>query len=194
MERQTMQGYRAIIMVVSIMVPFGVVADVATVGPEALSGMRGILGVNMAAGSGNVQANLRAIGVGQAALAASESLMQSQITLSSHPQALEVSIEQGALQQATGAISINQASGSGNIGLNIVELAFGAGTSVDSDTLLAVNGAGTTPTSGQQEGAGSYHTSLHENALNGAQGIIQINQIAGHGNIAVNRVSMPLVK
>ena len=95
------------------------------------------------------------------------------------------------LSNARGLISVNQAAGSGNAQLNDIALAFGDNIQMLSDISLAIR----PPAANSLDGTDDINNKsvyLDNNSLKGASGTIQLNQIAGNGNVAVNRVSMPI--
>ena len=100
-------------------------------------------------------------------------------------------IEANTLQNSHGLIAINQVSGSNNAQLNDMTLAFGENIKLVSDISLSVRPSGGHNTK-DDEGSNNKSFYLDQDSLKGTRGTIQINQIAGNGNIAVNRVSMPI--
>ncbi|WP_417618200.1 hypothetical protein [Oceanisphaera sp.] len=164
--------------------------DVSTIAPGTINDVSGVIGINMAAGDNNAQANLRSITIGENAQAAHRSRMT--VTASPDDSAASASIAANTLNNARGLISVNQVAGSGNIQLNDIAIALGASTQISSDSLLMVRLPEAGASTDEDKLASNKTVYLDTNSLNGAAGAIQINQIAGHGNIAINRVSMPL--
>lgn len=164
--------------------------DVSHIAPGSLNDVSGVIGINMAAGDNNAQANLHSIAIGENAQVAHRNQMT--VNASSTDGAASASIEAGTLNNAYGLISVNQAAGSGNIQLNSMAIALGENVQISSVDLLTVRVANNDGAENTEEGLGIKNIYLDKNALNGAAGAIQVSQIAGHGNIAVNRVSMPL--
>ncbi|MGO4999298.1 hypothetical protein [Oceanisphaera sp. W20_SRM_FM3] len=163
--------------------------DINLIAPNSLNNISGIIGVNTAAGDNNIQANNKSIAIGQNAQASSKSQLSTQ-TLNNNGIA-SVRIEANTLQNAHGLIAINQVAGSSNLQLNDLTIALGENTQIISDVSLSVRPA-TEDSSIDGESKNNKSFYLDKNSLSGATGTIQINQIAGNGNIAVNRVSMPI--
>lgn len=160
--------------------------------PDSLSNISGIIGVNIAAGDNNAQVNIRSITVGKNVQGLSSSQMKT-FALSDND-AASVSIEANALTNARGLVSVNQAAGSGNIQINDIAIALGKNIQINSESLLMVHIPQTVEQENNNQQTRNKKVSLDSSSLKGASGAIQLNQIAGHGNIAVNRVSMPLGK
>lgn len=158
----------------------------------SLSNVSGVIGVNIAAGDNNAQANIRSITVGKNVQALSRSQIKT-FALSDN-EAASVSIGANALTNARGLVSINQAAGSGNIQINDIAIALGENIQINSESLLMVRIPKTAAQENNDQQTANKKVSLDSSSLKGASGAIQLNQIAGHGNIAVNRVSMPLGK
>ncbi|WP_319782597.1 hypothetical protein [Oceanisphaera sp. IT1-181] len=163
--------------------------DINRIESNSLNNISGIIGVNTAAGDNNIQANNKSIAIGQQAQAISKSKMYTEGL--NHNGVASVRIEANTLHNAHGLISVNQVSGSHNIQLNDISIAFGEHAQVLSDMSLS-----TRPTNSlnliDEDSVGDKTFYLDNNSLKGASGAIQINQIAGNGNIVVNRVSMPI--
>lgn len=160
--------------------------------PGSLSNVSGVIGVNIAAGDNNAQANIRSITVGKNVQALSSSQIKT-FALSDND-AASVSIEANALTNARGLVSVNQAAGSGNIQINDIAIALGENIQINSESLLMVRIPQAAAQENNDQQTANKKVSLDSSSLKGASGAIQLNQIAGHGNIAVNRVSMPLGK
>lgn len=179
----------ALLFVSLNVVAAGLHQDINRIEPNSLNNISGSIGVNTAAGDNNIQANNKIIAVGRHAQAISKSKMYTE-GLNNNGVA-SVRIEANTLQNAHGLISVNQVSGSHNIQLNDVNIAFGEHAQVLSDISLSVR-----PTNSlnlkDEDNLGDKSFYLDNNSLKGANGAIQVNQIAGNGNIVVNRVSMPI--
>ena len=162
---------------------------------NSLNNVSGIISVNMAAGDNNIQANNKSIAIGKHAQATTKTELvvhgSNNNSLKGNDNSVaDVRIEANTLQNAQGLISINQVSGSNNAQLNDMTLAFGENVQLASNISLSVRPA-EGPNFKDNEGSHSKAFYLDKDSLKGAAGTIQINQIAGNGNIAVNRVSMP---
>ena len=166
--------------------------NINRIDPGSLSNISGVIGVNIAAGDNNAQANIRSITEGKNAKSLSSSQMKT-FALSDNDVA-SVSIGANTLTNARGLVSINQAAGSGNIQINDIAIALGENIQINSESLLMVRIPQAAAQENNDQQTANKKVSLDSSSLKGASGAIQLNQIAGHGNIAVNRVSMPLGK
>lgn len=154
-------------------------------GSQTLSNIRGNLNVNMVAGDDNQQANLAAIAVSGATLAQSSQKSRSTNFLTGKQ---SVAINNGALSQSQGHIAINQGAGEANQQLNVLSV------SLEGDALTDINLSNTTAKFKLGKETLPMTTSIYldSNALASSKGAIQINQVTGQGNQAVNLVSLPL--
>ncbi|WP_260391624.1 hypothetical protein [Aeromonas enteropelogenes] len=157
-------------------------------GSQALGNIRGNLGVNMVAGNHNQQGNLASISLSGPAVIQFSQQNQSSVTPSGHQ---SVAIHGAALGQNQGLLSINQAAGEANQQLNGFALSLGdAGISVVTDVNLGNSIA--SPSPGKLPASMTTSIYLDDNALSGSKGVIQVNQVTGQGNQAVNMVALPL--
>lgn len=156
---------------------------------NSINNVSGVIGINIASGDNNIQTNTRSIAIGKNAQSITKSELSTQpLDINSSS---TVSMAAYTLHNAHGIISINQVSGSGNIQVNDMTIALGENTQLISDISLDIRPATTrSPNDADSENNNKIH--LDKNSLKGASGTIQVNQIAGNGNIAVNRVSMPI--
>lgn len=157
-------------------------------GSQALSNIRGAMGVNMVAGNNNQQGNLAAIALSGPAIVQFSQQNQSTTNLNGNQ---SVAILGSALSQSQGLIGINQGAGEANQQLNAFALSLddsgiGVVTDINLSTSVAKTPSGKVPT--------NTTTSIYldDNALTGSKGVIQVNQVTGQGNQAVNMVSLPL--
>ena len=159
---------------------------------DALRGASGSIAVNQAAGDANLQANLRAIAVGTHTVAEVASLQRQTRNVADAPIHASVVIGGRALQGASGIASINQAGGSGNTQLNTVSVALAQqGIREASDAFLASSGI--TSAAGAhtvtEPGASKTQTrkvGVEATALQGFEGVLQLNQVAGMANATEN--------
>lgn len=182
----------ALLFFVSLNAPAAIHQDTSVIKSGSTNNLSGAIGINMAAGDNNIQANTKSIAIGNNAQAITKNKMQtSHQQLQSSTSISSVRIDSDTLNNATGLVSINQASGSGNLQLNDIGIALGENAIVISDALLMNNS--TTLNSGSLDSNLAKNTvHLSKNSMKNASGVIQINQIAGHGNTVMNRVSMPI--
>ena len=160
---------------------------------RAFGGANGAIAINMAAGDFNQQANLRSMAVGQSATASAGALQRSQASQATAPVHASAVISGNAFQGASGLVSINQASGAANAELNAVAVALAQrGIRETPDELLSSTGfasAGLQATA--EPGAARTQTrgvGVEGSALQGFDGVLQLNQAAGMGNATENRL------
>ena len=170
------------------------VFDHSVIDGNALSGARGQIGVNMAAGSNNAQTNAAAIG-----LATDRGMGIGHVSLSQRIQNSEASgnsvanaqIGGSAFSNSSGLIGINQASGAGNAQANIISIGIGLNAKAAADAELAqtVTGVGASDSKNSNSNAPKMAT-IEGNAFNGSRGVVQVNQSAGVGNATGNSFAM----
>ena len=164
---------------------------------QAFAGASGALALNVAAGDHNQQANLRALAVGPDASADVALRQQRRGDSANAPDSASAVIGGQAFAGVSGLAGINQASGSGNSTFNGVALALaqqGIRETDDDGTLSAAFAS-----AGQQHGfdrggaaGGRRVASVESTALQGFEGVVQLNQIAGSGNDTGNALSMSI--
>ena len=161
---------------------------------NALSQVHGVVNVNMASGDGNAQANAAAIalGMGNGEAAAKVHAVQSGVmSQAAGPGSATASITDNAFANASGLISINQASGAANIQANGIAIALGVKGKVVADSTLAATLSGAGPTAGPGGSSkGTREVSVSNTAFQGASGVIQVNQSAGVGNVTANSFAL----
>lgn len=162
---------------------------------RAFDGAHGAIAINMAAGDVNQQANLRSFSRGGQADSQVAAVQQQTGNQYDMPLHAAASIGGGAFRQASGLVSINQASGSGNAELNIVTAALanqGIRETTDgslSSTVFAIAGEQPLPDSSVAQ-AGTRSVAVEATALRGFEGVLQLNQIAGSGNSTGNQFGL----
>lgn len=162
---------------------------------QAMSGTSGSSAVNMAAGDFNQQANLRAFAVGGAV--SIHSRQQQLGNLSNAPSVATASIGGSAYANGSGLASINQASGNGNAQVNAVAAVLAAqGIRESSDgglSMVASTSAGEQhPSTASGTGTGVRSAAVESSAMQGFQGVMQLNQAAGSGNATSNQLLFSL--
>ena len=163
---------------------------------NALAGASGVIAVNLAAGDFNLQSNAQAIAIGAQAQVQIVQRQRIQALTASAPDAMIASIGGNALSGAHGLISINQASGVGNREANAIAVAVSlAQQGIEEQTSSAWLADLGTQTNGAAGGRSQANpsssprsASVAGTALRGAEGVVQLNQIAGMGNTAGNRL------
>ena len=164
---------------------------------SAFSGASGALALNVAAGDLNQQSNLRAIAIATRAIASTDVRQARRGDRTTSPDAASAVIAGRAFSGASGLAGINQASGSGNAAFNAVALALAQQGIRETDDDQALSAA--FASAGQQHDferggatAGRRVASVDSTALQGFEGVLQLNQVAGAGNDTGNVLSMSL--
>lgn len=157
---------------------------------QVLSGASGMVGVNMAAGDFNQQANLRVFAVGPNAATRIRASQLQGDNLAPSPDRASASIGGSAFHGAQGVLSINQASGAGNTELNVVAAALATqGIREAGDAWFATASAsagGTVSPAPMADTAKERHVAVESTAMREVQGVVQLNQVAGSANTAAN--------
>ncbi|MBE1160407.1 hypothetical protein IGX34_08395 [Dyella sp. 7MK23] len=165
--------------------------DSNSIGGSALQGTQGVSSVNTAAGTGNLQGNLHAFASG----GQTQALIQAQQHARSHAPngALYANATIGghAYNDAQGVASINQVSGNSNTQLNgvAVELANqGIREATDGTLSAAVSASagGQTSSNPHAQAGGTRNVAVDPSAMEGFNGVMQLNQVAGSGNASDN--------
>lgn len=160
---------------------------------RAFSGASGAMAINMAAGDLNQQANLRSMAVGQTAAASADAQQRGQASRATAPEHAYAGISGNAFQDASGLVSINQASGAANAELNAVTVALAQrGIRETPDELLSSADFASAGLQAISE-PGAARTQTREvgvegSTLQGFEGVVQLNQAAGMGNATENRL------
>ncbi|WP_256777523.1 MULTISPECIES: hypothetical protein [unclassified Stenotrophomonas] len=164
---------------------------------RALSGAEGAITVNMVAGDLNQQANLLGIANGRNAHIAVNARQQQadNQVIGDGPLHASASIGGQALNGASGVAMINQASGTGNATRNVVTATLAQqGIRESNDAALAASGAlasaGGQGAVNRGRPAGTRSVAVEGTALQGFDGVLQLNQIAGSGNATANQLSI----
>ncbi|MEO6170652.1 MAG: hypothetical protein ABIO84_06940 [Lysobacter sp.] len=162
---------------------------------RAFAGANGAIGANLAAGDHNLQANLRSVAVGRHADAGVVALQARDNDHYDTPAHATASIGGQAFRQAGGLVSINQASGSGNAEANIVTATLahqGIREATDGSLSAAVSASAGGQHSPNPNAAspGTRSVAVESTALQGFEGVLQLNQIAGSGNSISNQLGL----
>lgn len=164
---------------------------------NALRNADGAITVNMVAGDVNQQANLLGMASGQTAgthITALQRQAGNRVTGDS-PLDASASIGGQALSGASGVAMINQASGIGNATINVVTSTLAQqGIRESDDEALAASGAlasaGGQDLANSRKAAGTRSVAVEDTALRGFDGVLQLNQIAGSGNVTANQLGI----
>jgi len=158
---------------------------------HAGAGATGAVGVNMAAGDNNLQANSAALAIGDRAAASTNSEQIVGPGAFTLPGRSETAIEGPVFNGATGWIGINQASGTSNAQSNSVAVAIGDAREVSGNRLAQVVAAPRDLGPSGESGSESRRTLvIGPEAFQGAEGVIQVNQSAGNGNATSNHFGL----
>ncbi len=161
----------------------------AVIDGETASGAAGRVAVNQVSGQGNIQANLAALSTGEAGVVSVQLVGRAPAGLSTSSRMAGASFN-----GATGLVSINQASGSGNAQVNVAVIAPNA--SIGQQQLRHIEPLADSALSGvavqgrRQDTApaseGRQDASIASTALRNTSGVVQVNQTAGTGNVTSN--------
>ncbi|MGY4514644.1 hypothetical protein [Lysobacter sp. HA18] len=169
--------------------------DESRIDGNAAANVSGAASLNVAAGTGNAQANLRAIAIGDVGLALAFGAQSVDTTGADLTRSAKATISGNALGNSTGVVGLNQAAGSANAQANLVAIGTAAGAgfvqSVDESALAATaapaSTSTTTPTS-----SGTREARIDAGAIAAPSGVMQINQTAGVGNASTNAIVLQL--
>ncbi|WP_137009734.1 hypothetical protein [Aquitalea aquatilis] len=159
---------------------------------------QGVLAVNQVAGTANQQGNLQALAFAAGVAQARISLPQQQgSTQAVAEQNLRASIVGASFAGSQGLLAVNQTAGNANQSLNAFSLAQAARPQASvrdlpaavQDAVLAGTTAAAAPVAGAVANTGQI-TELSAAAFQGSRGLVQLNQIAGSHNLAVNVVAV----
>jgi hypothetical protein len=165
----------------------GMALSFSLVSDATLASSAGSMALNLSAGSGNAQANMVAIGMGNGLSAAVIDSRQQANAISQGVRGTELA-EIGArtFHDASGIVALNQVSGNANTQANLVAIAIGNVSEVAIDQLGSVSAApdGSDVTvHGPGRWSGAF---ISDSAFAAAHGIVQVNQLAGFGNSTAN--------
>jgi len=168
--------------------------DQAIIGDHAGAGSQGRIAVNQAAGVGNAQANLAAIADARNGLGLADTQSRQQATPAQRAAAASATIQGSAFNDASGALSVNQAAGAANLQLNTIAIGTGGWRLVSADdAALADTTGGSAPsTEGTATASSDRRALIDIDAFRGSQGVVQVNQTAGVGNLSTNAIVLQL--
>ncbi|GAB1595040.1 hypothetical protein [Lysobacter claricitrinus] len=169
--------------------------DDSRIDGNAAADMSGVASVNVAAGVGNAQANLRAIAIGDASLARAFGAQAVDTSGADLTRAATVTISGGALDNSNGLVGVNQVAGAGNAQANLIAIGSGASAGfvqqVDESALAATAAPASTDTSTSAP-VGMREAHIDAGAIAAPSGVLQINQTAGVGNASANVIVLQL--
>lgn len=166
--------------------------DSSRIDGQAFQGVSGATAINQSAGTLNLQSNLRAFAIGSAVQTTIQARQLQRSGTNATPLDSSASIGGHALENGRGIVSINQASGNGNAEFNAVATSLASpGIRETTDRSLSASvsaSAGGQPpaTPGSTSPKGSRSVAVESSAMQGFQGLLQLNQIAGSGNATSN--------
>jgi hypothetical protein len=174
----------------------------ATIESGAIDGASGNIGLNLAAGTGNLQGNATAIAsIQETDVFASASSYANQTTMTNFSFNMDDSANDAtmdaALAGASGNIGVNLAAGAGNTQSNQLAMVESSGSRV-SRASVAINQSAS---GNQSESASTYESTNSANtarimsgALAQASGNIGVSIAAGVGNAQANAMSVSVVR
>jgi hypothetical protein len=167
--------------------------DLALIGDHAGAGSQGRTAINQAAGAGNAQANLAALAYAQEGIAMADTHSLQGATPAQRAAAASAVIEGSAFNDTSGALSLNQAAGASNLQLNTIAIGTGGWLLANADdaALAETAGAGTS-TEGTATASPDRRALIDIGAFRGSQGVVQVNQTAGVGNLSTNAIVLQL--
>ena len=177
-------------------------ADTLATLQQSGSGNSGVLSINQAAGDGNLQANLRNLAI-STDTAHANTAAQQRLSASGSPHAGSDSaiIAADSLRNNVGLVGINQSAGQANQSANSLSLAIGGHSAYAGGAIAAqdsvLQSAATGPAVRNETSANSgqeQQTVISDSAFQGSRGVIQLNQIAGNLNQAVNALAIRVVR
>lgn len=164
---------------------------------RALTGASGAIAVNQVAGDLNAQANLVGMAQGNQArvdIDARSTSSRNSVLLDG-PLHASAHIDGQALQGANGIATINQTSGIANTSMNVVRTTLAQEGIRESDDEALAESSVTASAGGQGRAgnglaAGTRSVGVAASAMQGFDGVLQLNQIAGAGNDTANILGM----
>lgn len=146
------------------------------------SDVRGRVAVNVAAGAGNAQANTAVLTPDGIAV-----IRQHQAArIQTGPGVTSSQIGADVFQNANGLLSLNMASGYGNLQGNTIAVAQAVEIETVADSMLQSTTAHRSRSDAPVVVPSHRQATVHPDAFAGANGIVQVNQAAGSGNVASN--------
>ncbi|QDE29962.1 MULTISPECIES: hypothetical protein [Shewanella] len=184
---------RGIQLSVLVLVAHSYADDSTVIGSHVMQGA-GRASINQAAGDFNIQSNSHALGQRTSIKTIDYSQLTQPRLLPESTKQLTAVIDSQAFAQFQGLASINQVSGEQNIQANIGSIAMDStletimGQGLNDEALTQVSGQ-MTPASYQSS---YYQADIAPDSFLDAQGVMQVNQISGDNNVAINQFSLQL--
>jgi hypothetical protein len=188
---------RAALLLVAAL-PFAAPAqsrDTSRIEGSAASHLDGVASLNLAAGTGNAQANLRAVGLADAGLANVLAVQSTDAAGADRSRGAQALITGAALGDASGVLGVNQAAGAANTQANLMAIGqaatLGFVQQVD-NAALAATAAPTAAGDAPLAPAPVREARIDAGAIASPRGVLQINQTAGVGNASANAIVLQL--
>lgn len=167
--------------------------DQALIGDNAGAGSQGRIAVNQAAGTGNAQANLAAFAYAQDGIGLADTHSLQRATPAQRAAAASAAIDGSAFDGSSGALSVNQVAGASNLQLNTIAIGSGGFLLAQADdAALAETNATGPSTEGTATASPDRRALIDFDAFRGSQGVVQVNQTAGVGNLSTNAIVLQL--
>jgi hypothetical protein len=188
----SMKSLAAVFVILSVPFAATLQADQTSIISTKVMQGAGRAAVNQAAGNHNIQANVHALGRSTSI----NSIQGSNTPADFSQEQLDLDdeiylslIDSQAFANFQGLASINQVSGQNNIQTNLGSIALDsiAGLGLSDEALTNVSSQSVPSFQTSQ-----YQADIAPDSFQDAQGVMQINQISGDGNIAVNQFSLQL--
>jgi len=160
---------------------------------NALNGANGVVSINVASGDMNLQANGTSLAInldaqrGRGISSAGVTVLQRVKPLAyAPPDSALAAIEGSAFQNASGLISVNQASGVANRQANEVAIMLGIAGEAVSEDVLSETFSDATREGVELNPSGVRQVSIADTSFQGARGVAQVTQSAGSWNTTTN--------
>jgi hypothetical protein len=165
--------------------------DNSSIDGNAMQNTQGVTGVNQAAGNGNLQGNLRALASSNQGQALIEAQQHSRSYAPNATLYASATVGGNAYDNAQGIASINQVSGNSNTQLNGVAAALtsqGIREATDGtlSATVSASAGGQPPSNSHAQAGGTRSVGVDPSAMEGFDGVMQLNQVAGSGNASDN--------
>lgn len=170
--------------------------DQAGIAGQAGNAVAGRVALNQAAGSGNTQANLAALALPADGHGGAAVRVRQQPASGARDRAASAQLQGGAFTGSRGLLSINQIAGSGNAQANLFVVGRQTAATavlvagVDDAALAAI--AAEPGTGDRAAPAALRDARIGDDAFRGSQGVVQLNQTAGVGNLSTNAIVLQL--
>ncbi|MFK2890237.1 hypothetical protein ISS98_03795 [Dyella flagellata] len=168
--------------------------DSNTISGNVARGSQGISSVNTAAGDANQQANLHAFTLGGHAMALLQARQATHRNAAADaPLDASATIGGHAYANGQGIASINQVSGNGNTQLNgvaarLANQGIHEATDGSLSATVSASAGGQTSSNPHAQAGGTRSVAVDPSAMEGFNGVLQLNQVAGSGNASDNLV------